>query len=389
MTEDRDRSEVPKRIAIAAPSAASVLRHRAGLIAALVRSGHSVLVLAPCQLAGEIAAIRELGGEHCNFDPEPPGLKPLSRWRLISELNEALRRWRPNTVLLSGAELAFAIAFAARRAGVEHIVTLVNDLGPDFDGNRESRARGYRRALRWSDTVICHNATDLSDLHSFGLVPDGTPTLVSPGTGIDLRSWTLSPLPELTSPVHFLMIADPAERDAITTFAAAGRELSARGVGARFMLATDREATRDTSILTVSGVEFLGRAQDTAALMSKAHVIVHLSADDGCPTALLEALAIGRPILTLNTGACRTMVDERVNGCLVSTCDPRLVADACQTFVTHGDLLPAEGRASRAKAERHFDERVLLAAYVHALDAPLRHATTCDRDERIPSDVAA
>ncbi len=357
-----------RRVAIVDASTASVLRNRRTLISALRSRGSPVMVLAPCMLAGEIAALRELGAEHVNFDPNPPGVAPLSRWRLLGSLAEALKTWQAATALVSTNALSGIAALAARKAGVGHVVMLCNDLNTEPAGEQALRAKSYRKAARLAHQVIVHNQVDAAILEASGRLPGRKPCLISPAAGVDLSEFPTAPISPPDGPLTFLMIADPAERSAIATFAAAARNLAQRGAPQRFVLATDRESASDTSILTVAGVEFAGRAQDTRQLITEAHVVVHLSADDGCPVALMEALAVGRPVITLPEAACRMAVDERVNGCLVARDDAEALADACLSYVQHPELLASEGRASRAKAERTFDARARLPAYLAALE---------------------
>lgn len=356
-----------KRFAIVAPSLAGVLRDRSLLIKAAHERGHEVLVLAPSQLAGEIAALHALGGEHRNFDLKPPGLSLLAPWRLMQSLRDSLMRWEADTVLVSARTLASLAASAARKAGAKQIVTLVDDLGLAEESERLRRAAAYRRAVKLSGAVICHNAADAGTVVTALKRAKGQAPVVTPGAGIDLTAFPFTPLPDGEGPVIFLMVANPDERGALENYAAAARAIAAQGLPARFLLATDREAAQDTTLLTVSGVEFLGRATDPRTLLAGVHVAVHLSVDDGCPTAVREALAIGRPILTLDVPGCRETVDERVNGVLVEPDNPEALVVALASFVLHRELIASEGRASRVKAERSYETGSAVAPYLEAL----------------------
>jgi glycosyltransferase involved in cell wall biosynthesis len=359
-----------KRIAIVAPSLAGVLRDRANLVRALTARGDEVLVMAPSQLAGEIAALHGLGGEHRNFDPNPPGLSLLAGRRLLRSLRDLLAAWRPDTVLVSGRDLASVAAAAARKAGARRIMTIIGDLGSESEAERARRAAAYRRAAKLSDAIVCHNSADAKVMAAAASLPSTKVPVVTPGDGVDTHAFRPAPWPD-DQPgreIVFLMIADPDQGMAIRAYAAAARDLAERGLPVRFLLATDREAAQDTALLTGKGLEFLGRASEPAALLAKCHVAVHLSADDGSPTALKQALACGRPVLTLDVPGCREWVDERVNGVLVPAEDAAALTSALASFVTHRDLLPSEGRASRAKAERALACDRVLETTLAALD---------------------
>ncbi len=364
------RAAPAKRIALVAPSLAGVLRDRANLVRALTARGDEVLVMAPSQLAGEIAALHGLGGEHRNFDPNPPGFALFAGRRLLRSLRELLAAWRPDTVLVCGRGLASIAATAARKAGARRIVTTVGDLGCESETERVRRAAAYRRAIKLSSAIVCHNTADAKLVAEVASLPASKAPVVTPGDGVDTQVFQPTPWPEDLpgGEIVFLMVADPDQGAAIRAYAAAARDLAERGLPVRFHLATDREATQDTALLTDKGLEFLGRAGEPAALLAKCHVAVHLSSDDGSPTALMQALACGRPVLTLDVPGCREWVDERVNGVLVPADDAAALASALASFVTHRDLLPSEGRASRAKAERALACDRVLQPTLAALD---------------------
>jgi glycosyltransferase involved in cell wall biosynthesis len=357
---------IPKRIAFVAPTLAGVLRDRANLIRSLTARGHSVLVVAASQLAGEVAALHHLGGEHRNFDPQPPGMAIFANRKVVQAVRDILAAWKADTAIVSGERLASLAATAARKAGVQRVVTIAGGLGLENDEGRARVASAYRRAVKLSAAVVVHNADDARVLKSV-LMP-AAQVVVTPGDGVDLEAFAAAPLPGSEGPVVFLMIADPDLSTAIEAYTQAARELTGHGLAARFELATDREMAQDTTLLTVEGVTFHGRAANPAALLASAHVAVHLSADDGSPAALKQALAVGRPVLTLDVPGCRDMVDERVNGCLVPPGDDAALMAALSSFVVHRDLLPAESRAARAKAVAAFGAQGVLEPVVAAIE---------------------
>ncbi len=357
---------IPKRIAIVAPTLAGVLRDRANLIRALRARGHLVLVVAASHLAGEVATLHHLGGEHRNFDPQPAGMALFANRKVVQALRDILSAWKAETVIVSGERLASLAATAARKAGAQRIVTIAGGLGFDGDEARARVASAYRRAVKLSAAVVVHNADDARVLKA--VLAPAAHIVVTPGDGVDLDAFAVAPLPGPEGPIVFLMIVNPDCRAAIEAYTQAAREMTVGGVAARFELATDREMAQDTTLLTVEGVTFHGRAADPAALLAATHVAVHLSADDGSPAALKQALAVGRPVLTLDVPGCREMVDERVNGCLVPPGDGAALMAALASFVVHRDLLPAESRAARAKAVAAFGVHAVLDPVVAAIE---------------------
>jgi hypothetical protein len=61
------------------------------------------------------------------------------------------------------------------------------------------------------------------------------------------------------------------------------------------------------------------------------------------------------------------MVDVRVNGCLVPPGDQAALMLALESFVRHRDLMPAEARAARIKAENGLGSKQVLASVLSAI----------------------
>jgi glycosyltransferase involved in cell wall biosynthesis len=361
-------SSPQKRIAIVAPSLAGVLRDRANLIRALKGRGHAVLVVAASHLSGEVAALHHLGAEHRNFEPKPPGMSFFANLRVERAVRDLIAAWQADTTIVSGAAIASLAARAARKAGSKKIVTIVSaEMGVGSEDERRQMVTAFRGAVKLSQTVVCHNAEDARGLTSM-LKPKSKPVIVTPGDGVDLTEFAVAPMPPAEFPLTFLMIANPDARRAIEDYTETARALTGKGLPVRCVLATDREAAQDTTLLTAESIAFQGRAADPAALLGTVHVVVHLSGDDGSPTALKQALAAGRPVVTLDVPGCREAVDERVNGCLVPAGESSALLAAMESFISHRGLLPAESRAARIKAERSFGASAVLAPVLAAIE---------------------
>jgi glycosyltransferase involved in cell wall biosynthesis len=86
------------------------------------------------------------------------------------------------------------------------------------------------------------------------------------------------------------------------------------------------------------------------------------------PKTLLEAAAMGRPIITTDSVGCREVVDDGVNGYLVR---PRDVEDLAEKMIRMIELLPSEritmGAAGRAKMEQNFDEKIVINRYLEVV----------------------
>jgi glycosyltransferase involved in cell wall biosynthesis len=119
-------------------------------------------------------------------------------------------------------------------------------------------------------------------------------------------------------------------------------------------------------------VTYLGVSDDVRAEIVQADCIVLPSYREGTPRTLLEAAAMGRPIITTNAVGCREVVDDGINGYL---CQTRNAADLAAKMeqmlaLTHQQRQDM-GLRGRAKMEAEFDEQIVINKYLAAIEAIL------------------
>ncbi len=112
-------------------------------------------------------------------------------------------------------------------------------------------------------------------------------------------------------------------------------------------------------------VQYMGDTDDVRPFIQEADCIVLPSYREGTPRSLLEAAAMGKPIITSNVPGCREIVEENLNGYL---CFPRDVLDLTDKMLRMIELdaitLNEMGRRSRQKVEKEFDEKIVIDRYL-------------------------
>jgi N,N'-diacetylbacillosaminyl-diphospho-undecaprenol alpha-1,3-N-acetylgalactosaminyltransferase len=154
------------------------------------------------------------------------------------------------------------------------------------------------------------------------------------------------------TPCHFLLVGpiDPDSRDPVPE-----RYLS------------ERASPRFTWVPTFR--------QDLKEILSLADVVALPSYyREGVPRVLLEAMALGKPIVTTDNVGCREVVDQGRNGYLVPVHDSRALAEGIRRLAENEPLRLAFGRQARVKAESEFSEAEVVervATRLLGLPAPL------------------
>ncbi|HGU1346720.1 TPA: glycosyltransferase, partial [Escherichia coli] len=77
---------------------------------------------------------------------------------------------------------------------------------------------------------------------------------------------------------------------------------------------------------------------------------------EGIPKSLLEAAAMGKPIIASDNIGCRDVVEDGINGFLCEPKNTKSLVDALERFINLSDKQKIEmGIASRRKIEQEFD----------------------------------
>jgi len=154
----------------------------------------------------------------------------------------------------------------------------------------------------------------------------------------------------------------------------------------RFRLAGDgplRQTLRQLAEdLGVShAIEFLGAVHDIPAFLQGAKFLVHTSDSEGCPNAVMEAMAAGRAVIATDVGDIPHLVQDGKTGFVVQRDDSEALLDRIVTLLTDADLCRQMGSKAREKAEQEFD----LSSFVaRTLDA---YRTVGWKDESHPQRI--
>lgn len=355
---------------------------RRELLEAVVARGHRVTVVSPEPAGVMQGPLAALGGTYREWPVNRTGIDPAEDLRSAHRLYAILRAERPDVVLVYQIKAVLIAPLAARLARVGRIVPLINGLGAVFDRHgfgATARARVARRAyglsLRLVDEIVFQNADDPALLQSSGLLPARARWRVVPGTGVDLAR--LAVRPPHAGPPAFTLISRLLVSKGVRDLVAAARLVRARYPQARFRIVGQLEAEghpdgvrrAELEAWVAEGlVEYLGFSDDVAGVLAATTVFVLPSYyREGVPRTNLEALAVGRPIVTTDWVGCRETVEDGVNGFLVPPRDPVALADRLERYLRDPALAARHGSASRALAERRFDVRQVNAQMLEAL----------------------
>src|SRR5581483_9725820 len=143
------------------------------------------------------------------------------------------------------------------------------------------------------------------------------------GEGVDIQHFALTPLPQATQ-LTFVLIGRLLWDKGVGEYVEAARMLREHYPHAKFQL-LGPVGVDNPSAITQSDIEgwckegiieYLGEAHDVRPVIANADCVVLPSYREGVPRTLMEASAMGRPIVATDVPGCREVVDDGITGLL-------------------------------------------------------------------------
>lgn len=237
----------------------------------------------------------------------------------------------------------------------------------------------YRVLLGRSFRVWFLNQADREEFVQQGLV-GAEVAEVLPGEGVDTNYFR----PDFTikkrhrEVAHFLVISRLLGDKGIYELVDAIELLKSRGCRLKVSILGARGAKNPTGIpdTVVDGwvqdgkIEYLGTALDVRPHIQAADCVVLPSYREGIPRALLEAAAMGCPLVATDVPGCKDVVVNGVTGILCSPRDAKALADALQTIAESSpESRQIMGQRGREFVERHFADEVVIRHYLNLLES--------------------
>lgn len=361
----------PLHVALVCNTAWAIYTYRRGLLRALTKAGAQVTVIAPRDRTFEPLAA--MGCRCVELPVASKGTNPLDDLRTLLTLYRHYRALKPDVVFHYTIKPNIYGSIAAWLARTPS-VAVTTGLGYVFI--QKSRAaqvakRLYRFAFRFPREVWFLNRDDEGAFKDGNLLAHPERARLLHGEGVDLADFPFTPLPERAE-FAFVLIGRLLWDKGVGEYVEAARTLRARYPLARFKLlgpvgvdnpsAISRE---EVAAWEREGViEYLGETADVRPFIADADCVVLPSYREGVPRTLMEASAMGRPIVATNVPGCREVVADGVNGLLCEARDgASLAASLARILDLDAPARAAMAGRGRKKIEKEFDERVVVQRY--------------------------
>lgn len=367
-----------KKLILISPKNRTVYNFRGDLIKDIIAKGYEVVVTGPDQT--DVDKIIALGARFKEIPMNKTGTSVLADLKYCKALTTFLKQEKPDATLGYTVKPDTYGAIAASRAGVKNITSLVTGGGYTFIATSlKARILGiivrtlYRIGFGKANQVIFQNEDDLKEFSEKGLVKKEKCSFVH-GSGINLDHFEIALFPEETS---FFMLSRLLKSKGVQEYLEAAKIVKQKHPEAKFYLLGKYETAMQDALpkeyveqfIQEDIVERFDETSDVRPYYAMSSVYVLPSYREGTPRTVLEAMAMGRPIITTDTQGCReTVKPDSTNGFLVPIKNSEAVAEKMLWFLEHKDQIPQMGRISRQYAEEKFDVRKVNADMIRMMN---------------------
>jgi glycosyltransferase involved in cell wall biosynthesis len=351
----------------------------------LMRGLSTAYTLAAAGTTRELATHFTRSGFPYFYYPLSRGVGPFSDVYAIVALLRLLGHFRPQIVHAFDTKPGVYGCLAARLARVPVVISTVTGLGSLYgeDRLRPQLVRGVyerlqRMASQQADLTIFQNRDDREEFIARRVVPAGKAALIL-GSGVPTdrldptrisdaqRRHVRASLGIPADALLVTMIARVIRSKGAEEFVAAVQQVRQSHPGSHFLLVgpADKNSVDSFSAAELAKfsriVNWPGARKDIAHVLAASDLFVLPSyLREGVPRVLLEAAAMGLPLITTNSPGCNEVVEDGVNGCLVPARDTVALSRAIVNLLGQPELRHRFGRASRERAVERFDLSVVV-----------------------------
>jgi len=353
----------------------TIYNFRMPLIRALKKSGYRVEVITEFD-GYETKISHEVDHIHSLFIARK-GINPLVDLITFLHLFIVLLKVKPTLFLSFSIKPVIYGSLATKLLRIPSIV-MITGLGTAFITNNwltKIVRYLYRIALSSVSIVFFQNTDDKNIFINNQLVSKKV-CRMTPGSGVDLEKFSFLRMPTSQN-IVFLLIARMLLDKGVSEFVKAATAVNSKMPNTQFQLLGPLGVQNRTAI-TISQmnkwekndvIEYLGETDNVLRYIEKATCIVLPSYREGTSRVLLEAAAMGRPIITTDVPGCREIVEHGKNGFL---CKPKDKLDLEKKMI---DMLlmsrsdrQAMGEKGRQKVEKEFNQDIVIDLYLDAIE---------------------
>lgn len=364
-----------KKIIVSANSTWNIFNFRLGLISRL-KQEYDIIILAS-ELDEYSQNLKELGFEIVNFKINPRGKGILDNLFLIYRYWLILKKYKPDFFLPFTIKPNIFGSIVCRLLNIKTINNITG-LGNSFIENiflEKLVLFLYKFSLKKSVIVFFHNEKDKKLFLNKNIILENNCTVI-PGSGINLSKFNFQKLNFNKEFFDFIYVGRMITDKGILILLDVINNLS-KYKNIRFKLIgsfdkSDKNYSKIFKNIVYNksfNFEFIPFTNDIKKYIIKSDCLILPSYREGLPRSLLEASALGTPIIASNVPGCNDLITDGYNGLLFNDLTVPCLTKKILEF-TNLDYENREklSKNARLNIEKNYDEKIVIKRYIDYLD---------------------
>lgn len=357
------------KIAVLSSHTSSLFWFRMDMMKDFIKKGHTVIALGSEPEADWKGKFEEYNIDYRQLYVERNGMNPLKDLRTFRSMHEFMKKERPDRVFAYQAKTVVYGSIAAKINGISEVYPLIAGLGSIFRGKGFKNKTvklimkvEYWVACKCSKKVFFQNNDDKNEFIQNGLIKDDKTAIIN-GSGVNLEKFKPTLLPQ--EPV-FLFIGRLIKDKGIMEYLEACKEVKAKHPNVRCLLVGPYDSNpsalkpEELGPYVESGIiEYFGEQSDVRPFIAQCSTYLLPSYHEGTPKTVLEAMAMGRPIITSDAPGCRETVIDGKNGYLVKVKDIQGLINKMEYLISNQDICKNMGIESEKIAREKYDVKII------------------------------
>lgn len=346
------------------------LSHRKDVALAAKEAGWDVTIVTAD--TGKLKDVEASGLKTINLPMSRSGMNIVEELKTLNWLRKLYKREKPDVVHHVGMKTILWGTLAAKFSRVHGVVNAISGLGGFFaEDNKGLLARVMPMVLLFSHArknLLCifQNDDDWGLYVKHGIIKHEQGRFIR-GSGVDLDQFCYTPEPE-DGKIKVMLTSRMIVEKGVFLLTEAAERLRSKYEGkVQFLLVGGLDdhpgaITKKQLEEVCDGeyIQWLGYRTDVRDLLKQCHIMAFPSYYmEGLPKSLIEADAIGRPIITSNSVGCKESLVDGYNGFLINPKNVDALTEKLDLLLSDRELRIKMGKNARKYAEEHFSIEIV------------------------------
>lgn len=368
---------VNMKIAVLSSHTPSLFWFRMDMMKDFIKYGHEVIALGSDPEAKWKDKFKEYNIDYRQVLVERNGTNPLKDIETYRMLYKFMKKEKPDKVFAYQAKTIVYGSIAAKLNGITEVYTLIAGLGSIFRGTgfknkivKTIMKIEYWIACKCSKKVFFQNNDDKNEFIYNGLIKDNKIVIIN-GSGVNLDKFKPTPLPQEPA---FLYIGRLIKDKGIIEYLEACKEVKEKYPNIRCLLVgpydSNPSALKPEELETYinSGIiEYFGEQSDVRPFIAQCSTYILPSYHEGTPKTVLEAMAMGRAVITSNAPGCKETVTNGINGYLVEVKGIKELVGKMEYLISNTEINQIMGTASLKIVKEKYDVKIVNKAIMQTI----------------------